>query len=92
MILFNTKLSAATAKQFGLVAEVLKTDQFDKDLKSNVQRLLSVPLQVRDCLYFINIAEKCINILYLSTPYLPVWMVRCRRGQLMIWGFESTHV
>jgi enoyl-CoA hydratase/carnithine racemase len=49
VILFNTKLSAATAKQFGLVAEVLKTDQFDKDLKSNVQRLLSVPLQVRDC-------------------------------------------
>jgi enoyl-CoA hydratase/carnithine racemase len=62
VILFNTKLSAATAKQFGLVAEVLKTDQFDKDMKSNVQRLLSVPLQVRDCLYFVNIAEKFINI------------------------------
>ena len=24
----------------------------------------------------------------LSPPYLPVWMVRCRRGQLMIYGFE----
>jgi hypothetical protein len=28
-----------------------------------------------------------VNII-LSLPYLPVWMVRCRRGQLMIYGFE----
>ena len=47
VILFNTKLSAATGKQCGLVTEVLGTkDQFEKELRSNVQRLLSVPLQV----------------------------------------------
>jgi enoyl-CoA hydratase/carnithine racemase len=47
VILFNTKLSAATGKQFGLVTDVFgKTDEFEKELKSNVQRLLSVPLQV----------------------------------------------
>ena len=46
VILFNTKISASNAKQYGLVSEILKADQFEKELKSNIQRLLSVPLQV----------------------------------------------
>ena len=47
VILFNQKISAATAELRGLVTEVLgAADQFEKELKSNVQRLLSVPFQV----------------------------------------------
>ncbi|XP_028392029.1 chromodomain Y-like protein [Dendronephthya gigantea] len=45
VILFNTEISASNAKHYGLVSEILKTDQFEKELKSNIQRLLSVPLQ-----------------------------------------------
>ena len=46
MILLNTSLSAANAKQCGLVTEVMKSAHFEKDLKSSIRRLLSVPLQV----------------------------------------------
>jgi hypothetical protein len=28
------------------------------------------------------------NYQYLSSPYLPVWMVRCRPRQLALWGSE----
>lgn len=46
VILFNTKLSAAAAKHYRLATEILKTGDFEKELNSNIQRLLSVPLQV----------------------------------------------
>ena len=54
MILLNGKLSAVAAQQLGLVSEVLESTDFSEQVVANVQRLLSVSLQV--CIIFITIS------------------------------------
>ena len=62
MILLNGKHSAVAAQQLGLVSEVLESTDFSEQLVANVQRLLSVSLQVHIIIITITISITIIII------------------------------